>query len=144
MNMKFKIGFTIDGETLFGMLSKMLPIENLSVEEIVPKPTLAERAIAVNRLTQQAIDQKRFPPVRKKADYKRQSPGPSLTKGVNMVIVHELDSGPKKATEIQPKAKAAGFSPNSVNSRLEALRNHGVVGRIGDGRWRLLKETNAT
>ena len=54
MNMKFKIGFTIDGETLFGMLSKMLPIESLSVEEIVPKPTLAERAIAVNRLTQQA------------------------------------------------------------------------------------------
>ena len=40
---RFKIGFEIGAETLFGMLSKMLPIDNLSVEEIVPIKT--ERVI---------------------------------------------------------------------------------------------------
>lgn len=134
MNMKFKIGFTIDGETLFGMLSKMLPIESLSVEEIIPsRAPLAERAIELH--------QKRFPKPQK---YKRKSPGPSLERGINLAIITALADGPKTAIELQPKVKAAGFSQNSVNSRLEALRKHGLVGRIGDGRWRLLKETNAT
>ena len=127
--MKFKVGFTIDGETLFAMIAKMLPIEDVSVEEIAPasKTPQADRAIALH--------QKKFPTQRKKQT--RASPGPSLTSGVNMVIVNELGSGPKRATELQPKATAAGFSANSVNSRLEALRNHGIVERIGDGRWRM-------
>ena len=132
MSVKFKIGFTIAGETLFALMSKMLPIENLSVEELAPasKTPLADRAIELH--------QKKFLP-RKKPLNKRASPGPSLTRGINMVIVNELESGPKRASELQPKAKAAGFSNNSVNSRLEALRNHGIVERIGDGRWRMKK-----
>ena len=130
--MKFKVGFTIGSETLFAMIAKMLPIENVSVEEIVESKTpLAQRAIALH--------QKKFPTQPKKQIHRRASPGPSLTRGINMVIVNELESGPKRATELQPKAKAAGFSNNSVNSRLEALRNHGIVERIGDGRWRLKK-----
>jgi hypothetical protein len=128
--MKFKVGFTIGSETLFAMIAKMLPIENVSVEEIVESKTpLAQRTIALH--------QKKFPTQRKKQT--RASPGPSLTRGINMVIVNELESGPKRASELQPKAKAAGFSNNSVNSRLEALRNHGIVERIGDGRWRMKK-----
>ena len=131
MSVKFKIGFTIAGETLFAMIAKMLPIENLSVEELAPasKTPLADRAIAHH--------QKKFPTQPKKQISQRARPGPNLTHGVNMVIVNELESGPKRASELQPKAKAAGFSANSVNSRLEALRNHGVVERIGDGRWKL-------
>ena len=132
MSVKFKIGFTIAGETLFALMSKMLPIENLSVEELAPasKTPLADRAIE--------LQQKKFLP-RKKQLNKRASPGPSLTRGINMVIVNELESGPKRASELQPKAKAAGFSNNSINSRLEALRNYGIVERIGDGRWRMKK-----
>ena len=130
--MKFKVGFTIGSETLFAMIAKMLPIEDVSVEEIVESKTpLADRAIAHH--------QKKFPTRPKKQISQRARPGPSLTRGVNMVIVNELESGPKRASELQPKAKAAGFSANSVNSRLEALRNHGVVERIGDGTWRLAK-----
>ena len=30
---KYKLAFTIDSETLFGILSKFLPIEDLTVEE---------------------------------------------------------------------------------------------------------------
>ena len=35
MSVKFKLGFTVSAETLFGLLSKMLPIEDLSVEEVL-------------------------------------------------------------------------------------------------------------
>jgi DNA-binding IclR family transcriptional regulator len=47
-----------------------------------------------------------------------------------------------KALELQPLIKAAGYSESSINSRLEFLREKGIVERIGDGHWRL-KETNA-
>ena len=44
--MKFKIGFTIAGETLFGLIAKFLPIEDLSVEELVDKTPQAQPAPA--------------------------------------------------------------------------------------------------
>jgi hypothetical protein len=132
MSVKFKIGFTIAGETLFALMSKMLPIENLSVEELAPasKTPLADQTIERN--------QKKFLP-RKKQVNKRASPGPSLTRGINAIIVTQLTDGPKTASEMQPKIKEAGFSPNSASSRLEALQNYGIVERVGDGRWRLKK-----
>lgn len=125
--MKFKVGFTIGSETLFAMMSKMLPIENLSVEELAPA-SLADRAIEHHR--------KKFLP-RKKQVNQRVSPGPSLTRGINMIIVNELEKGPKREVEIRPKIKAAGFSENSTSSRLHALLEHGIVERSGVGVWRL-------
>jgi hypothetical protein len=128
MSVKFKIGFTIAGETLFALMSKMLPIENLSVEELAPasKTPLADRAIELHR--------KKFLPRKK---MQRASPGPSLTRGINMVIVNELEKGPKREVDIRPKIKAAGFSENSTSSRLQALLEHGIVERPSVGVWRL-------
>jgi hypothetical protein len=138
---KFKIGFTIDAETLGAIIAKMLPVEDVSVEEIPIKSTLA-------RLTDHAIALGQNPEARKRgrdiiakyAKPKRASPGPSLTKGINAIIIAELKSGPKRAAEIQPKVTAAGFSLNSVNSRLESLRLFGVITRVGDGLWRLIQK----
>jgi hypothetical protein len=129
---KFKIGFTIPSDTLIAMIAKFLPIEDLSVEEIVPKPTLAERSIAIHKLTQQAIaTHKSKPQINKRA-----SPGPNLKKGINGIVVTELSTGPKRAIDMQPKVVAAGFSANSVTSRLEELRKYGVIERMGDGKWK--------
>jgi hypothetical protein len=132
MTVKFKIGFTIGAETLFGMLSKFLPIENLAVEELVekPKPTLAERAIAIAHRTTEKVGK----PQRKK--FKRASPGPNLSKGINGIIMVALADGPKRPVDIQPKVVAAGFSANSVTSRLEELRKYGVLEHSSDGLWR--------
>jgi hypothetical protein len=121
---KFRINFTIPSETLIGLIGKFLPIEDLSVEELVEKPKLAERAVAIHKLTHR--------PKR----HKRASPGPDLTRGINGIIMSELSTGPKRAFDVQPKVTAAGFSPNSVNSRLEELRKFGVVEREGDGKWK--------
>jgi hypothetical protein len=131
MTIKFKIGFTIGADTLFGLMSKMLPIEDLEVEEIAPKPMLAERAIAIHKLTHKPKPQIR----------KRVSPGPDLKKGINGVIMVALSDEPKRAIELQPKIAAAGFSENSVTSRLEALRKHGVIERDSDGRWKRRETT---
>jgi hypothetical protein len=115
MSVKFKIGFTMDAETLFGLMSKMLPVENLSVEEVFERPS---------------------EPMPRLPHKGRGFPGPDLKKGVNGIIMIALAEGPKRAVQIQPKVQAAGFSPNSVNSRLEALYRFGVIERVGDGTWR--------
>jgi hypothetical protein len=35
MTVKFKIGFTITPEVIFGILSKVIPVEDLHIEQIV-------------------------------------------------------------------------------------------------------------
>jgi|HubBroStandDraft_5_1064220.scaffolds.fasta_scaffold1192908_1 hypothetical protein len=134
MTVKFKIGFTINGETLFGLMSKMLPIENLEVEEVIDssdhlvlKPVPAGAMKILNAAKHEPKPQ----------IHKRASPGPNLGKGINGIIVAALSDGPKRAADLQPKAVAAGFSANSVTSRLEELRKFGVIERVGDGKWRL-------
>jgi hypothetical protein len=122
---KFKIGFVMDSESLFGLIGKFLPVENLSVEEIVerpPKLPLQAIAHAVNHITKRAK--------------KRASPGPNLKKGINGIIMMALLDGPKRANALKPKVKAAGYSENSVNSRLEKLRQYGALEMVGDGTWK--------
>ena len=122
--MKFKVGFTIGSETLFAMIAKMLPIEDVSIEELAPIKT--DRVITGIREHPQIARKK-----------KRDRGGPRLNMGINAIIVTELKEGPKREVEIRPKIKAAGFSENSTSSRLQALLEHGIVARVGDGRWKL-------
>jgi hypothetical protein len=129
MSVKFRIGFTITGEALFGLVAKMgLPIEDLEVEEMGPNPMLTERAIAIHKLMH-------------KPKQKRASPGPNLKKGINSIVMMALSDGPKRPIDMHPKLKAAGFSPNSITSRLEKLSSFGAVERVGDGRWKIKDET---
>jgi len=120
MSVKFRIGLTIDGETLFGIIAKMLPVEDVSVEEVSPKPRLAQRAIAIAHRPKP----KRQGKVRLKA-------------GINGIILTAMADGPKRALELKPLVEAAGYSQNSVNSRLEELRKKGITERVGDGKWRV-------
>lgn len=128
--MKFKIGFTIEGETLFRMLAQFLPIENLSVEEIAPPP-LAPQA----KLARQFIKHLDTLPSRKK---RRPTRPVSLTTGINKIIVDELSHGmARSANDIKPAVLKAGYSANSIASRLQALLEHGVVEHIGSNAWRI-------
>lgn len=123
--MKFKVGFTIGSETLFAMIAKMLPIEDVSIEELAP--IKADRVITGIRAHPQIAGKKK----------RGGRGGPRLNMGINAIIMAELKEGAKREIEMRPKIKAAGFSENSTSSRLEALRGHGIVTRIGDGRWKL-------
>ena len=128
MSVKFKVGFTMSAETLFRIIAKFVPVEDLEVEEIVRRvePTPKPKLIANH----------------KPKPFKRASLGPDLKKGINGIILAALSDGPKRANDLQPKVAAAGYSRNSINSRLEELRRAGVVERIGDGRWRTKQQSS--
>lgn len=129
MSVKFRIGLTIDGETLFALMAKILPIEDLSVKEL---PPLTERAFAVNKITRRAI-------AASKPKFKRPNAEIKLDRGINKIIVEALTERSMRASELEPLVVTAGWSRNSVNSRLEFLRQKGFVTRIGDGRWQMVK-----
>lgn len=122
MSVKFRVGFDIDGETLFSMIAKMLPIDNLSVEELALTAPAEKRAM-----------------LPKQAKLKRKSRGPDLERGINKIIVEILSDGePRRAVEMEPAIEEAGYAKNSVTSRLEALKMQKVVERHAGG-WRLVK-----
>jgi hypothetical protein len=123
MIVKYKIAFTMDAETLFGLMSKMLPIENLSVEELVehqPKLPIEAIAHAVKHIKRK----------------KRPSIPIRLDRGINGIILTAMSDKPVRAIEIRPKIVAAGFSGNSLTSRMQFLQEHGVIEPLGNGTWR--------
>jgi hypothetical protein len=125
MIVKYKIAFTMDAETLFGLMSKVLPIENLSVEELVehqPKLPIEAIAHAVKHIT---TKRKKRPsiPIR-------------LDRGINGIILTAMLDKPVRAIDIRPKIVAAGFSGNSLTSRMQFLQEHGVIEPLGDGTWK--------
>ena len=117
MSVDYKVKFTISGEALFALFAKMLPIDDVSIEEI-PAHKPAPKPIALPG------ERKRRPP--------------RLNMGINGIILTAMKGKPMRAQELQPLIVAAGFSANSVNSRLEALRLRGIIQRVGDGTWRVM------
>jgi hypothetical protein len=124
----FKIGFEVSGEVLFGLLAKFLPVDNLSVEEVRPKPPPAKPARA-------QLDTAQIKKLAK-PHRKRRAPKLSLDKGINGIILGILGDGkPHRAVDLEDPLKAGGYSSNSVGSRLQNLRAHGIVEQIGGGMW---------
>ena len=126
----FKIGFTIAGETLLALMSKMLPIENLSVEWSLAPASKTPARRSDNRAqpeeipaAQEASEQARFA-----------RPEPS-TRGINAIIVTQLTDGPKTASEMQPKIKEAGFLRILRALALRRCRTTGLSSALetGDG-----------
>jgi hypothetical protein len=138
MPVKFKLGFTIDSETLFGILSKFLPIEDLSVEEVIER-SKSDPAI---RLDKRFDLPKPVKPKRKQAPRGRSVRGVNLTEGINAILMQAMADGkPHHAVEFRPLLNARGYSSNSVGSRMQQLREHGIVKQLGDGTWELTPES---
>jgi len=135
---KFRLGFTISAETLFLLMSKMLPIDDLAVEEVMDAPPNPRHNLKaqIKHLGQDSL----MPPPKAKQPQKRKraSRGLNLKQGINGIILVALSDGAvHRAVDLQPMLKAAGYSPNSVSSRLQELRNNGVVRQVSTGAWRL-------
>jgi hypothetical protein len=136
MTMKLKIGFTVSAETLFGLMAKLLPIDDLHIEELgdTARPSLAPAKAAPKQ-----IGKPHKPPPKQQ----RRRTGPDLKSGVNRIIVEALSGGPRRASEIKPLLKAAGFAESGVGSRLEKLREQGIVHQPEFGLWQLTAKTEA-
>lgn len=117
MPVKFKLGFTIDAETLFGVISKFLPVEDLVVEELAP-PTPEPKPLAISK-------PQRAPQVRRK---KGSGHALNVHAGANTVIMAMLSDGEQHAvSECLPAIRAAGFSTNGIHTRFQRLQRHGIV-----------------
>lgn len=130
---KFRIGFTITPEVLFGIIGKVLPLEDMHIEQIVDAP-IPDPAIRFDK----KFDLPK--PIKHKKSKRKSSISVDLTKGVNMIIMDVLKKGPGKAVEMRAKVRTtSNYSPNSIGSRLQSLERNGVVVRMGDGKWCLSK-----
>jgi hypothetical protein len=126
---KFKIGFTMSAETLFGIISKFVPVENLHVEEVI------EHHVPLSDLAIRSDKQFDLPKPKRHRRSNRFNP----KGGINMIIIEAMADGkPHRPVEFGPLLKANGYSPNSVGSRMTTLLQKGVIAKIGDGTWKLV------
>lgn len=138
MTIKYKLGFTIDSETLFGILSKFLPIENLSVEEVIEHPR-PDRAIRFDERFDLPKPQRAKRGRRKGGSYAM-----NLHAGVNAIILQVFADGqPHGAGECKPSIMAAGYSINGIGSRLERLKRYGIAHQPEPGMWQLTPKGKA-
>lgn len=132
---KFRIAFTIQAETMFHLMSRLLPIDDLSVSEM-HEGTAHKSVPKIAARIHAALSRPKN---------KRRSRGIDLEHGINSILVDHLSDGkPHRAQEMQPLMKTGGYSPNSVNSRLEELRKAGIAERVGDGTWRLVQKVRTS
>jgi hypothetical protein len=131
---KFKIGFTITPEVLFGIIGKVLPLEDLHIEQLVEAP-MPDPAIRFDR----RFDLPSPKPKKKQRRYTRKNPSipMDLSKGINDVIMTALKLRPHRAVELRPLLKERGYSRNSAGSRLQNLEKHGIIESMQNGYWRL-------
>ena len=139
--MKFKIGFTVQAETLFHMMSKFLPIEELNVEEIpdtvTVKPPVKESKIA--HLIAQNQNKITAPTKRK---YKIiGGKRIQLDKGANKLIMELFGDGEiHSAVELKTLYKREGFAVNGTGSALAKMKKRGVIFQPDYGVWQLTKD----
>jgi hypothetical protein len=127
---KYRLSFVMPGEVLFGLLAKVLPIEDLSVEEIAPTPAKLKAKTAPQLVKPQ---RKQAPRV---AGYAK-----NLEAGTNAIILKVLADGQVHRTrEIKEAFTAGGFNPNGTGSTIERQRKWGLIRRVGEGQWQLTEE----
>lgn len=134
MSVKFKLGFTVSAETLFTLLSKMLPIDDLSVEEVVEPPPVPAHMDSLDRyMKPPKLIKPQLKTVRRRG---RNALNPN--KGVNKIILDMLADGkPHHVAEADGSIKEAGYSPNGMYSRIQRLQRHGLVFQPRKGLWQL-------
>ena len=82
---KYRLGFTMSAETLFALMAKVLPIEDLNVEEIIERPPAVQKP--ARRLAQPQ------PQLVKPERKKRDRGGPNMKAGANAIIMELFSDG---------------------------------------------------
>jgi hypothetical protein len=134
MTIKYKLGFTIDSQTLFGIMAKFLPISDLSVEEVVE--TKPDPAIRFDK----RFDLPKPKPVRAPQVRRKKGSGYALNlyAGCNAIVMETFaDGGSHTGGECFPAMKKAGYATNGLYGRLDRLRLHGYVMQPRPGQWQL-------
>ena len=135
MTIKYKLAFTIDSETLFSIMSKFLPIQDLSVEEVPLEKEIATLHANLRMAQGTPFKAPRVPQVRRK---KGSGYTLNLYAGCNAIIMTTLADGEMHpGTDVAPNMLAAGYAVNGLYGRLDRLRRHGYIVRPRSGHWQL-------
>ena len=131
---KFKIGFTIDAESLFAYVSKLMPsLHDFQVEEVYVAPPVVERPIP--KVAQLVATRQIAKPIKKRKNFDRTR---FLTSGANKVVLDILaDKKPHNTDEIKAAMKAAGFAETGAGAKMSKLKNYGLVFQPEIGIWQL-------
>ena len=143
MSVKFKLGFTVSAETLFTLMSKLLPIEDLSVEEVIERPPVPAHLDQLDTTVSKLIGKTYY----KNKPKKKHSGGRKnvdLTRGVNAIIMGVLADGQIHGySELRAAIAKTMYSPNGIGSRVDRLVALGYINRLGGGKYRAINIESA-
>lgn len=133
---KFKIGFTIDAETLFAYVSKLMPgLNDFQVEEVYVAPPLIERPIP--KVAQLVATKQIAKPI-KPIKHRKINRQRFLESGANKVVLDVLaDKKPHNTNEIKAAMTAAGFAETGTGAKMSKLKSYGIIIQPEIGQWQL-------
>jgi len=136
---KYEIKIRITPEEFMKMTMRYLPFEVVSAGEIEETPTSRpDPAIRFDK----RFDLPKPKPDRPHKRYARRLPTRPmrLDVGINRIIVEALKNRSHRPVELRLLLEQGGFSGGSLGSRLNKLREKGIVEPAGDGLWCIKKE----
>jgi hypothetical protein len=129
MSVKFRLGFTVDAQTMFSLMAKLLPIDDLQVEELIERPAPMSKLVKASIAIQ-------APKVRK--PYTRTRRGDPPTGGARFAVLQPaFAKGPLRLTEIREIFRNYNFATNGLSSAIAAWVQYGLIEKIGPGQYRL-------
>jgi hypothetical protein len=122
---------------MFMLLSKFLPIQDLSVEEMLPRPDPRDVATIKAAYPEKHIRfDKQFDMPKPTRQHGERGKAVDLTRGVNAVIMSVLSDGKKHTPlELRDAMEKTVYSPSGLGSRLERLRHFGFIHNPRKGEW---------
>jgi len=127
MSIKYKIGLTITAETLFGMIAKFLPIEDLYVEEILPQSQNVEKITDLAPKTK--------PGKNTNKQFKHPS-GKPLTYFILEYFKQDQKHNPSW-NELSKYTVELGFNKSSINNSISRLLKQGKIEKMTYGKYKL-------
>jgi hypothetical protein len=131
--MKFKLGFTVQAETLLMMMSKFLPIEDLHVEEILDTP-IKQQSVVAKLIEKAKIDKPKDP---RRVMFKHES-----GKSLKDFILEYISQTPKHLAtwnEMSKYSVTLGYNKSSINNAVARLEKEGKIHRTAPGKYRLIE-----
>jgi hypothetical protein len=136
---KYKIGFTIQAETLFAMMAKMLPIDDVKIQEFIEPPLEKQSKVAQQVIAALGAPQKEKPIKLQKHFYHPSG------KTCQNFILEFLQKRPSATwSEMSHFLVSLGYNKSSVNNAVSRLVEKKFIERVTTGVYRLAGKQSKT
>jgi hypothetical protein len=138
---KFRIGFTIEAETLFGYISKLMPsLQDLNVEEIYDAPQMAKPKMSVvaQKVAEHIKLEKPIQPRKKHRTPFKHPSGRTLKELVKEFM--EKNKGDMTWADLGKHTESLGYEKSSINNAITRLTESGDIEKRGPGVYGIKKK----